>query len=290
MANWNWNWLGSIGLVAIASLGLPAASNAATLLDDFNGGSLDPAWIVTTNNVTDYKYSVASSKLTMSDADPAATSTGNLNSAISPTADSSYGDVFFTRALGASAADFTLDFDLSWDNTVAPLLNDAGGAKAMPRLYIRLLDASNQAVVRVGISDEWNTGGGGRAGTIDNTSVPFVAISSILTSALGDLITISRTGSNVTATWTGPGSNVNSFTYGYFPFNGTASAAVTQIQLQFSRFRLDGVTPQASLGELSVDKVDMEFTPVPEPASLGLLMLGAAMMLRRGGKDSLDQR
>lgn len=268
-------------IAALAVVTGTTALQAAVLFDEqFNGSSLDPAWVVSTSNVSDYKYSIASSMLTFTDSDPAATNQpGDFPSAISVTTDVSWGNIYFRRTLSGSESDFTLTFAFNWDNNVVAGSYSTNNVQPMPAILINLRDGSNNIIATAGMQDDWSSARAKRMGTINGVShdgvindLPFVSN--------GSTVTITRTGNgtnNITMTWTGDGATGGSNNY---PITGTNTAPLTAVEIQIRRFRHDPT--DARTGLINVDQVKLENPlPIPEPASLTLLAFGAALIFRR---------
>ncbi|MCC7193190.1 MAG: hypothetical protein IT444_10460, partial [Phycisphaeraceae bacterium] len=275
------NRIGLVRLIAaLAVVTGTTALQAAVLFDEqFNGNSLDPAWAVSTSNVSDYKYSIASSMLTFTDSDPAATyQSGDFPSAISVTTDTSWGNIYFRRTLSGTESDFTLTFAFNWDNNVVAGSYSTNNVQPMPAILINLRDGSNNLIATAGMQDDWSSARAKRMGTINGVShdgaindLPFVSN--------GSTVTITRTGNginNITMTWAGDGATGGSNNY---PITGTNTAPLAAVEIQIRRYRHDPT--DARTGLINVDQVKLENALIPEPASLALLTFGAALIFRR---------
>lgn len=268
-------WMAALAVV----MGTSALQAVVVFDEQFNGNSLDPAWVISTNNVSDYKYSIASSKLTFTDSDPAATyQPGDFPTAISVTNDTSWGDIYFRRTLSGTESDFTLTFAFNWDNYVVAGSYSTDQNQPMPGIMVNLLDGSNNVIATAGMQDDWSAARAKRVGIVNGVDysgqindLPYVSN--------GSTITVTRSGNgynNITMTWAGDGATGGSNNY---PIADTNTAPLAAVEIRSRRFRHDPT--DARYGLVNVDQVKLENPQIPEPASLVLLACGAAMILRR---------
>jgi hypothetical protein len=129
--------------VILSFSAIPA--NATTLwADDFDGPTLDPAWNISSSNVSSWTYDISNSNLNIYD--------------MSPMASNQWSAVYLSRSF-SPVSDFHLDFDFSWDS--------AGSLDAMQHVLVRLYDSDGNMMARAGYSDNW----------IDRSGVQYAIIS-----------------------------------------------------------------------------------------------------------------
>ncbi len=234
--------------------GLDASGQTPVFDEDFSGGSLAPEWEITTaytnavappGQVNDFKYSIANSKLILSDNDPVPNPVNPTASAIDSISTNCYGQVFFTRVLDTGLRNFQVTCDFGWDNAVGI----TGTNNAMPILVFTLLDASDEVIARAGIRDGHIAFPGARYAQV-GTTVQTSSTNLPSASTGNNQIVFSRTGSSISIQWLGNGAGAP------FLFTGTNGLEVAKIQIDFGAYH----GSNTKLGQLHVDRVQVAGT------------------------------
>lgn len=232
------------------------SSNAQAITavyDHFNDGGLDPAWSITfQDNATGWTYAESGTNLEVTDIVP---------NVVYPMDGASWAIVKLSQTF-TPLTDFNVDFDISWDSE--------GRMQAMQELLIRLYDSGGSLISLAGYGDAWVGNSGGKTGMAGANHFSSGQGTLPLTGSAS--IDISRVSSNVDVLWDSVGL-----------VSGTSTAPISRVDLEFYYYAYSG-GGGSFFGNESIDLVNVEGTPIPEPATLLLVGLGGLAVLRKRRK------
>jgi len=242
-----------IGLVMLCGLTVLPAHASIILADDFNDGTLDPAWSITFEGATGWTYTESGTNLTVTDIQD-------------PTDDVDYGKVILSQSF-TPLTDFQVDFDFSWTEADLTAIQD---------IRISLYDADGYLFANGGFHDPWSKYQGGKLAWISGGDSFWDGFfgntgSDRLNGTVS--LDISRIGSDVNILWNG--SNLVSRTY-------TASLSRVDVEFWTYYFTAKQGWPTSSFGSESVNLVRVEgqaATPIPEPSTYLLFVISICGIL-----------
>lgn len=243
-----------LSIIAVLVLGLVVSAGAGVVYDDFEDGTIDPAWTITSETVQPggetptFTLGESGGSLTLSAL--ASSSTGDSHK---------WTNVYATQSFDAVVGDFHLEFQQSWSETQT---------SQMPHFYVSLLATSSvsQVVARVGIQDNSDSDYG--VANIYNQTDGQTNAESLAQS--GTLVwKVDRVDGLITVKLND--SVVDSF---------TDTRDVIALALLWQGRTIDNWTWSPETLTMSADMVNF----VPEPATLAMLGFGSIMMMLRRKK------
>lgn len=239
-----------IVLLVLALLAQAGALQADTaFVDDFDDGSLDPAWNVSFQDSDSWTYSEVGTELTVTDIGP---------TVVNPGGGGTWSHVSLTRGLDGPG-DIDLAFDFSWDSE--------GDDAAMQVIFVQLLDAEGSWVVTCGYHDAW---GGSRGEMVawvqDDDLWSYGSGHDTMPYAGNATVDVQRRNGLVTVAW--DDTDI---------LSAPLQSAIHGVRLDFGFYAKDNEHGPSFFGSESVDLISV----VPEPATMSLLALGGLAMLKR---------
>lgn len=222
------------------------AALADSVIYDFNGTDLDPAWTVSfggdTESASGWTYSVSGGQLLVDDVD-----------VIDPATSNKWVWVDLTRPLN-SLVDFQVQMSMAYDS--------GGTATTMQGLVLSLDDAAGNSIVDAEYRDNWAGWGGRYAASIAGGGSYQGSVAFPL--AGSGVLEITRTGGDITID--GDGTTV---------LTGTNADLVDALRL---RFRYNPYFGSSVFGSESVDFVSVESAQIPAPGAVVLGTIGLGMI------------
>ena len=202
-----------------------AATADVIIHDDFDDGTLDPAWQIFLEHASGWAYEESGTNLIVSDIDA---------EVVNPGGGETRAVVHLVQAC-PSLTDLHVDFQISWDC----LDTDA----AMQRLRVSLIDGSGNAVISAGLSDPWIGSRPCRFALIGNAyecqwdGLPYSGTGSI---------DIDRTGDQVTVLWDD------------VPvLSDSLAVPIDRVEITFAFYAREG-SPDSVFGSESVDLLTVQ--------------------------------
>ena len=224
----------TIGLVTLCVYGLAQASNI--IIDDhFDDNTLDSAWSIRFDQVTEWSYQESGTTLEVTDI----TTTGTGWSSVNLTQ-------YFTPL-----SDFSIDFGFSW--------NSESNFNSMQNVLVQAYSQDGNKIAVAGYSDGWIGSEGAKYGSIGETSVDTGP--GTVAGSGSAIVKINRTGSNIKILWDDS-----------LLISGTSSDLLYRIDLVFSHH--GGSAPSFGSEAVDFIKVQEPNAPVPEPATMLLFGIG----------------
>lgn len=176
----------STSFLVISLFSTVAAGQVVVLHDDFDDGSLSPAWDAIFDGANAWTFTETGTVLMVTDiGEDFIRCTGGCGAA-----------KVILRQPVPPVVDFHLDFDFSWDNMA--------DNKAMMRLFVTLLGPNDEVVVRTGYRDAWYLTRGDKLAVTETDSfssgpntLPFSGTASIDVERTNDSISIAWDGNTL---------------------------------------------------------------------------------------------
>jgi hypothetical protein len=252
----------SAGVLACTfAMAQPAAAALLTgFVDEFNDGSLDPAWTVSFESASGWDFTEAGTELKVRD----------ITSTVANTTGGQTWSIVRLSRTGFSLGDFELDFDFGWDSRNL--------ASAMQQVMVGLYSADNDRIALAGYQDKWAGNLGGKYAAV---------VGDVFTTGVNSLpqagtaqIDITRSGQAVSILW--GGTEI---------LTGSAAYNLDRVEIEFGFYNYPSAG--TTFGNETVDRIALAGTlagtsevPIPPAAALLGSALVALVSLKRRRSQS----
>lgn len=239
-------------IVMCVSIAAATSFGEVVVFDHFDDGVLDPAWVIDFDiNASGWTNSESGTLFSVTDITPVTTGEWSI--------------VTLSQSF-RTLSDFTVDWDFQWGS--------AGQNSAMQKLRLTLF-SGNDMVAAVAYDDPWIDHSGQKsAGIFSDPPALYNSGADTMPYAGSAYVDIVRTNGVISISW----NDVQCLT-------GAYAAPINRVDIEFFYWSsVANANPSSFFGSESIDLVSIvgvPTCPIPEPAAMSLLAIGAVALLRR---------